>query len=92
MRLALLAAFSITLLGCAAAPASSCPPGFAALQGSVTCVRISGRVRGETTFGSPRIRESDALRSHVGGRIQLEIRKQTEYGPLRAVIRGEGLR
>jgi hypothetical protein len=55
-------------------------------------VRISGRVRGETVFGSPRTRGSNAIGTHASGRIQLDIRKQTEYGPLRAVVRGEGFR
>ncbi len=103
MRWALLAACCVLLIGQAdaaplerargAAPrGASCPPGFAALESSDTCVRISGRVRGETVFGSPRTRGSNAIGTHASGRIQLDIRKQTEYGPLRAVVRGEGFR
>ena len=66
--------------------ASPCPPGFAMLQASDTCVRISGRVRGETLLGSSRLRSSDSFQTQTGGRVRLDVRKQTEYGPLRAVI------
>jgi hypothetical protein len=68
---------------------AACPPGFAALQDSDICVRISGRVRAEGVIGSSRTRTSDSFRTHAGGRVQLDVRKQTEYGPLRAVIRAE---
>lgn len=76
----------------ASSPAQACPPGFSALQGSDTCVRISGRVRAETAFGTGRARGSDGVRTGASGRVQLDLRKQTEYGPLRAVIRAEGVR
>jgi len=80
-----LAVSSLALTGQAQA-ASSCPPGFAMLQASDTCVRISGRVRGETFVGSSRLRASDSVRTGAGGRVRLDVRKQTEYGPVRAVI------
>lgn len=73
-------------------PAAACPSGFAALQNSDTCVRISGRIRAETVIGSPRTRASDSFHTHATGRVQLDLRKQTEYGPLRAVIRAEAKR
>ncbi len=66
---------------------SACPPGFAALQSSGTCVRISGRVRAEAVAGSSRLRSADSFGTGASGRVQLDVRKQTEYGPLRAVIR-----
>ncbi|MCB8822123.1 porin [Microvirga rosea] len=72
--------------------ALACPPGFSALQGSDTCVRVSGRVRAETVIGASRTRGSDSVRTGASGRVQLDVRKQTEYGPLRAVIRAEGVR
>jgi len=72
--------------------ASPCPPGFAALQHSDACVRVGGRVGAEAMVGSPRVRASDAYGTSVRGRLQLEVRKPTEYGPFRAVIRAEGLR
>ena len=71
--------------------AAPCPPGFAALQNSAACVRISGRVGAEAVIGSPRTRASDAYETRVRGRVQLEVRKPTEFGPLRAVIRADGV-
>ena len=103
-RLALFAAFGLALATqAAAAPslrptgasgeaASACPPGFAALQGSGTCVRVSGRVRADALAGSADTRTGNAVGTEVSGRVQLDVRKQTEYGPLRAVIRAEGVR
>ena len=103
MRLALLAICTVALVGQAdAAPrertregaprASYCPPGFAALQNSETCVRVSGQVRAESIIGSSRERSSDSFSTRARGRVQLDVRKQTEYGPLRAVIRVDGIR
>lgn len=66
--------------------ASPCPPGFAMLQASDTCVRISGSVRADALAGSGRLRASDRFQTHSGARLQIDVRKQTEYGPLRAVI------
>lgn len=87
---------SLAMLGSAdAAPreaAASCPPGFAALQNSNTCVRVSGRVRADALVGSARTRTSDTIGTQASGRVQLDVRTQTEYGPLRAVIRAEGVR
>lgn len=89
-----LAAASLAIAGLVApaGAAPACPPGFSALQNSDTCVRISGRVRAETMIGASRARGSDAVRTGASGRVQLDVRKQTEYGPLRAVIRAEGVR
>jgi hypothetical protein len=75
------------LLANPAQAASSCPPGFAMLQASDTCVRISGRVRSDTLARSPGLRSSDRFETRASGRIQLDVRKQTDYGPLRAVVR-----
>lgn len=70
---------------------SLCPPGFAALENSSTCVRVSGRVRADALVGSPRSRASDSFETRASGRVQLDVRTRTEYGPLRAVIRAEGV-
>ena len=91
-----LAVFGLAATGQAGAaprekPASSCPPGFAALENSNTCVRISGRVRADALVGSPRSRASDSFETRASGRVQLDVRTRTEYGPLRAVIRAEGV-
>ena len=72
--------------------ASACPSGFAMLQASDTCVRISGRVRADSLVTSSRMRTADKYQTQAGGRVQLDIRKQTEYGPLRAVISVGNLR
>jgi hypothetical protein len=85
------AVLGLALLGPAAA-ALACPPGFAALQNSDACVRLSGRVGADALVGSPRSRASDSVETQVRGRVQLEVRKPTEYGPLRAVIRADGVR
>lgn len=86
----ILAAASGLIAGSAQA-ASPCPPGFAMLQDSSACVRVSGRVRAEAIVGSARNRRSDSVATQTSGRVQMEVRKQTEYGPLRAVIRVQGI-
>lgn len=80
-----LALSSLVLAGQAQA-ASSCPPGFAMLQASDTCVRISGRVRADSLVNSSRVRSADTFQNQAGGRVQLDVRKQTEYGPFRAFL------
>jgi hypothetical protein len=90
-RLSALVLAALASIGQACA-ASPCPPGFAALQSSDACVRVSGRVGADAVVGSPRSRASDSYETRVRGRVQLEVRKPTDYGPLRAVIRAEGIR
>jgi hypothetical protein len=80
------------VLASQAQAASPCPPGFAMLQASDTCVRISGRVRADALAGSRRMLASDSLGMQSGARLQIDVRKQTEYGPLRAVIAVGNLR
>jgi hypothetical protein len=72
--------------------ASPCPPGFSMLQASDICVRISGTVRADAIAGSERLRASNSFKTQSGGRVQIDVRKQTEYGPLRAVIAVGNLR
>jgi hypothetical protein len=55
-------------------------------------VRLSGRVGADALVGSARSRAADSVETQVRGRVQLEVRKPTEYGPLRAVIRADGVR
>lgn len=81
----LVAAFVVATGGSSFAT-TPCPPGFAQLQASDTCVRISGRVRADTLIGSAYDRGSNGAASSAGGRVQMDVRKQTEYGPLRAFI------
>ncbi|MDF2972631.1 MAG: hypothetical protein K0R61_3081 [Microvirga sp.] len=90
-RTTALAVFGLALASQAQA-ASPCPPGFAMLQASDTCVRISGTVRADALAGSGRLNGSNSARMQSGGRVQIDVRKQTEYGPLRAVIAVGNLR
>lgn len=87
---AILALVGLTLASQAQA-ASPCPPGFAMLQASGTCVRISGTVRADALAGSG-LAGSGSYRTQPGARLQIDVRKQTEYGPLRAVIAVGNLR
>lgn len=91
MRTILILSAVSCLTGGSTQAASSCPPGFSMLQDSSACVRVSGRVRAETIVGSTRNRRSDAVATQTSGRVQMDVRKQTEYGPLRAVIRVQGV-
>ena len=54
-------------------------------------MRVSGRVAADALVGSPRTRSSDVYETRVRGRVQLELRKPTEFGPFRGVIRAEGV-
>ncbi|WP_243368135.1 porin [Microvirga solisilvae] len=91
IRAILILSIATSLIGGTAQAASPCPPGFAMLQDSSACVRVSGRVRAEAIVGSTRDRRSDAIGTRASGRIRMDVRKQTEYGPLRAVIGVEGI-
>ena len=71
--------------------APSCPPGFALLQNSDTCVRVSGRVRADAILGSSHRRAENTSRMKATGEVRLDVRKPTEFGPLRAVIGVKGV-
>lgn len=69
-----------------------CPqygPGFVKMDGSNTCVRLSGEVQFEYGVGGGR-RGSGATGTRTGAMVELDARSETELGPLRAVIRGGG--
>ena len=76
--------------GSSAQAAPLCPPGFAMLQSSDTCLRIGGRVRAETVFRSTGNGTKGGLTNQASGRVQMDIRKQTQYGPVRVFIRVQG--
>jgi hypothetical protein len=63
--------------------------GFAPVPGTDTCVRVSGRVRGEADAGSKRSigggRNGASLNTEA--RAALDARTDTEAGPLRTVVR-----
>lgn len=73
----------------------ACPeygPGFFRPPGSGTCVKVGGRVRGETGWGSGKDRRSDATSWHSQGELGIDSRTGTANGPVRAVVRVKGQR
>ncbi|WP_082477713.1 porin [Methylobacterium sp. Leaf93] len=68
--------------------ARPCPrhgSGFIRIPGSETCIRIGGRA---TTGLDLRSREGDtASRSIAGGRLAVDTRTDTGYGPVRTYVR-----
>jgi hypothetical protein len=91
IRTTLILSIILCVTGPTAEAASSCPPGFSMLQDSSACVRVGGRVRAEAIVGTARDRRSDGFATQTSGRVTLDVRKQTEYGPLRGVISVQGL-
>ncbi len=93
-----LAGLLIALAGTAAAaerspsrpnPCAAHGTGFAPVPGTDTCVRVSGRVRGEVEAGSKRSighgRNGAGLNAEA--RAALDARTDTDAGPLRTVVR-----
>ena len=82
----------------AAPPLRNCSaqgPGFIAVPGTDTCLRVGGRVRAEAGTRSARAlpRETGETGSGVSGRIAVDTRTETGYGPARAFVRfGTGQR
>ncbi|MGO4704319.1 porin [Microvirga sp. 2MCAF38] len=70
--------------------AHSCMPGFTSVPGTRTCLRVSGRIRSDVVMGGPSSRSHDNTRIASDGRLTFDARTQTEYGPLRVVIRVQG--
>ena len=75
--------------------ARPCPewgPGFVHVPGSSTCVRVTGRVRAEygTAGGGRRVSRESSVGPGVAARLDLDTRSQTEFGPLRTVVRVKG--
>ena len=75
--------------------ARACPqygPGFIKLPGTTTCVRISGRVRADYEVGGRRPTRERLGGERLGGfgtsgRVTVDSRTQTDYGPLRLIYR-----
>jgi hypothetical protein len=62
--------------------------GFASVPGTNTCVRVSGRVRGEVDAGSKRsIGGRNGASLNAEARAALDARTDTDAGPLRTVVR-----
>ena len=76
--------------------ARPCPewgPGFVRMPGSSTCVRVTGRVRAEYgTASGRRVSRDSGISPGVAARLDLDTRSQTEFGPLRTVVRVKGVR
>lgn len=71
-----------------------CPqqgPGFVKLDGSNTCVKLSGEVQFEYGVGGGRRGYyNGSTGTRTGMAVELDARTETDLGPLRAVIRGGG--
>ena len=72
----------------AARPCPARGPGFIQLPGAETCLRIGGRLRGEA--GTRRTSAGDSIGLHSEGRLDLDARTQTDYGPVRTFVRIRG--
>jgi Porin subfamily len=70
----------------------TCPgvlAGFFKLPGTDTCMRIGGRLQYETQINRVFNRSGDKFGTRATGRVHVESRTETEYGPLRAVVQIE---
>ena len=70
--------------------ARACPrhgPGFVEVPGTRTCIRISGRVRSEYGASSRRISRDDISGFSTTGRVAVDSRTDTAYGPVRTYVR-----
>lgn len=66
-----------------------CPhygPGFSAVPGTGACTRVSGRVRAEAGTPFRRGPEREAGLS-ASGRLAIDTRTETDFGPARAFVR-----
>lgn len=71
-------------------PVRACPregPGFIMLPGTTTCVRIAGRVSAQATAASRRVSRDDIVGLGATGRVSLDARSDTPYGPVRGYVR-----
>jgi hypothetical protein len=73
--------------------ARSCPDhgrGFVQVPGTATCMRIGRRLRGEAQAGKRRISADEMASFRNEGRLSLDARTQTDYGPVRTFVRIRG--
>ena len=76
-----------------AAAARPCPahgPGYVHMPGTGTCMRVGGRVRGEAQAGGRRTSTGDTVGFRSEGRLNIDARTQTDYGPVRTFVRVRG--
>jgi hypothetical protein len=68
--------------------ARECPqygPGFVQVPGTATCVRVGGRVTSE--YGTSTRRNTRGSGFGTSGRVSVDTRTDTAYGPLRTYVR-----
>lgn len=68
----------------------ACPqhgPGFYRVPGSPTCIRIGGRVATQYTVVTRKGSRDDSGGFGSQGRVSLDTRTDTAYGPLRSFVR-----
>ncbi|WP_375460175.1 porin [uncultured Enterovirga sp.] len=73
-----------------AEPARACPgrgPGFVEVPGTSTCIRISGRARSDYVATSRRVGRDDVPGFRSSGRVAVDTRTDTAYGPVRSYVR-----
>jgi hypothetical protein len=63
--------------------------GFFFIPGTDTCLRVSGRVRAEYSVGTTYGEFSDTFGTRARGRLNIDARTATAYGPLRTFFRYE---
>lgn len=63
--------------------------GFFFIPGTDTCLRVGGRVRAEYSIGERFTQGYDAYGTRARGRLNIDARTATAYGPLRTFIRFE---
>ena len=88
----LLIAFAGTAAAAERAPSRPNPcaahgAGFAPVPGTDTCVRVSGRVRGEVDAGSKRSIGGGRSGASLNAEARAALDAHTEAGPLRTVVR-----
>ena len=91
-----LLAFTVAAPAAAAEPwtlpetVRACPqhgPGFVQVPGSATCLKVGGRVVAETTVGARRIARDQIAGFGASGRVSVDARTDTAYGPVRTYMR-----
>jgi Porin subfamily len=61
-------------------------PGFQMISGTTTCVRVSGRIRGEADVRSKLSGSTDRARLNAEAPATMDARTETGDGPLRTVV------
>ena len=83
-------ALSFAAPALAGEPTLACPrhsPGFIEIPGTSTCIRIGGRVRSEYGASARRVSRHDIAGFGASGRVSVDSRTDTAYGPVRTFVR-----